>query len=738
MGNWCVSVTLRNKLEFSIKECLEHQQTNKSPSFSANTSVRYVFLHVSKASSKKSSFLKALCENIRYIINTIAKENPKECALQLEAVMKECGLPEYVGLHLQRRNCCLEDATIILQELTITDSNAPFYCFLNPALQIKLLKLLSRSKNTDLQQLFFEFLNQTKHLNLDEDKMCQIIQKCFVNSLQNFKIKQGNDRDKVLKNYLNFNRINGTSYVKKHFILQQTLEDIMLGVMQKCKLRNMILAIPDIEAAQSSADIYQKHINKILLDTFTMESLNKIINNICGGSLPLMVDTRTILGVIQTILDAVEISLDDSDETVFGKIADSSEFWIGILTSEGKMVKKMKQHTKVKRIETTIRNTIHAINKQSINSRFLSLLLARMDESKNILFFMIDNTSKLNDTLSGLQKMIFDYESNLRLFCSTFGKLKVVQNKTLRFILRKSLHHIKELGEDLLHGRIIANELSTEISEIRMVQDIAELCKHFENVVSARVFWNETWKFLEQKEAVLKKIENYIGYDVYDELSLSFLNTIESIKIAAKVFKFDKHDSIYFDTVHKFEFLLKENASGATFKEIIPVLQKIDSVDRIISEDIKNILQATKQSSALLEFLQEVVDDDLRNLIDAVEEHSEQKFLEKMDEFFELLQKQIDNTGSNSIQEKIYICRNSLHSLKAFYRNVANRGERTVEVIENIIRKGTFHFSLKSRTCEVVVQYAQVKKKYKHSIADLSDLRSRAVLLMNAEDKNTN
>lgn len=521
------------KLEFSIEEhCVEPLKNYTSPSFSASTSVRYVFLHVtveSKASSQKSSFLKALCENIRYIINTIAKDNPKECALQLEVVMKDCGLPEYVGLHLQRRNCRLEDATFILQDIAITNDNALFYCFLiqliiadlnvlcnnkvvnlksaqtilesctrisknkiplnclkkaanvmqylcrivykeessillllhifyslfgddiffemvqnnlkdgnkvldlykpssqfdcldllkkiyyatvnrssfrlfqlisrhlpisehmafmetikkdnlhgglyesmeesfsfkimkamsdcgrkgdlkevlefwkaacalcvhcpkvildftqnaivsalyvdkkmicfkdvnllrdvlmedilfkNPARQTKLLKLLSRNKNTDLQQLFFELLNQTKHWNLDEDKMCQIIQTCLVNSLQNFKIKQGNDRDKVLKNYLHFNRIIDTSYVQEHSIIQQKLEDIMIGVMQKCKLRNMILVIPDIEAAQHYADIYQRHLNKILLDTFTMESLNKTIINICGGSLPLKVDTR--------------------------------------------------------------------------------------------------------------------------------------------------------------------------------------------------------------------------------------------------------------------------------------------------------------------------------------------------------------------------------------------------------------------------------------------------------------
>ncbi|CAG2213494.1 RNF213 [Mytilus edulis] len=61
---------------------------------------------------------------------------------------------------------------------------------------------------------------------------------------------------------------------------------------------------------------------------------------------------------------------------------------------------------------------------------------------------------------------------------------------------------------------------------------------------------------------------------------------------------------------------------------MIPVLREIDVVHKVISSDLQDILQALKKSSALLDFLREVVDDDLRNLIDAVEEHSEQYVME--------------------------------------------------------------------------------------------------------------
>ncbi|XP_052068616.1 uncharacterized protein LOC127707898 [Mytilus californianus] len=239
----------------------------------------------------------------------------------------------------------------------------------------------------------------------------------------------------------------------------------------------------------------------------------------------------------------------------------------------------------------------------------------------------------------------------------------------------------------------------------------------------------------------------------------SYGQTVDTIKVAAKTFKFDnKEDSLYIDTVQKFEGLLSGNLSGITLQDMTPILNQIDIVHNVINSDLQDILQALKTSSALLDFLREVADDDLRNLIDAVEEHSEQyvrestvsdlieikrffnpvlkgNFLENIGKLFELLQRQVENIGNNKIPEKIYICRDNLHSLKALYRNAANRGERTVEVIENIMQKGVFRFLLSSRACEVTTEYKQVKKKYKQSGADLSDLRSRALLLMNADDR---
>ncbi|CAG2207730.1 RNF213 [Mytilus edulis] len=236
---------------------------------------------------------------------------------------------------------------------------------------------------------------------------------------------------------------------------------------------------------------------------------------------------------------------------------------------------------------------------------------------------------------------------------------------------------------------------------------------------------------------------------------------LESIKVASNVFKYDsKQISFNCETIHKYEQLTAKKSSDIKMEDVIPIMHQIDAIRGIISSDLQAIILAVKNSTELLDFLREVMYGDIRFLIDAVEEHSEQYVREStvsdlielkrffqpvlkgnsadsLGSLFDLLQKQIDQSGLVKIPEKIHMCRENLHSLKALYRNVANRGERTIEVIENIMRRGSFHF-LMTLEREVSVKYEQEKKESKHSDADLSDLRSRALLLMNTEDRESN
>ncbi|CAG2213496.1 unnamed protein product [Mytilus edulis] len=160
--------------------------------------------------------------------------------------------------------------------------------------QLKLLKLLSESKNHDMQQLFLNLLNHRKYVNLEVAKMSPLISLWFLNVLQDIKIKSGmHEKDKVPQFYVNFSKIIRTNYVMQHAKIQQKLEDITLKVMQKCKFKTMILAIPEIEVSTDLSDIYTKHISRILKDGYLGKNVNDIIQDICGvGSTKLVINSR--------------------------------------------------------------------------------------------------------------------------------------------------------------------------------------------------------------------------------------------------------------------------------------------------------------------------------------------------------------------------------------------------------------------------------------------------------------
>ncbi|XP_023932493.1 E3 ubiquitin-protein ligase rnf213-alpha-like [Lingula anatina] len=193
--------------------------------------------------------------------------------------------------------------------------------------------------------------------------------------------------------------------------------------------------------------------------------------------------------------------------------------------------------------------------------------------------------------------------------------------------------------------------------------------------------------------------------------------------------------------------------------ELSAAVDMVQDVSKAFNEtDTWNVITELSKSQALLEFLREVVDEDIRNLIDAVEEHSEQfvseytvseliavkrfiqpllklesAFLTQPERFFHTLQRCVKD-GPKDISGKLHSCMDHLHSLKALYANVANRGEMTKEIIRNVLQVGRFKFDLYGENfCQATVFYKKHKKTTQFGINELNDLRSRALLLVNAE-----
>lgn len=217
-------------------------------------------------------------------------------------------------------------------------------------------------------------------------------------------------------------------------------------------------------------------------------------------------------------------------------------------------------------------------------------------------------------------------------------------------------------------------------------------------------------------------------------------------------------DDCFQTALTEYEKLLEGNIAEMTLFHIEEVLVSVASVVNVVNTDMLAILKELQKSSSLIEFLLTVVDEDIRNLIDAVEEHSEQyvrestvsdlievkrflqpllkqKYDQNIQKFFGAMSRSLETSGIKNVERKIHECYSNLHSLKALYNHVANRGEHTKEIIENIVRRGVFHFSLKEKECDIVVEYKQDKKTHRFSKSYLNDLRSRALLILNAEDK---
>ena len=182
-----------------------------------------------------------------------------------------------------------------------------------------------------------------------------------------------------------------------------------------------------------------------------------------------------------------------------------------------------------------------------------------------------------------------------------------------------------------------------------------------------------------------------------------------------------------------------------------------------LNENNHGVIGVLGESRELIDFLKEIVNVDIRLLIDAVEEHSDQFVDESLVSDFiqvhgflvpvieirqdstsnhlpqNVLQKLKDQCeDSQDMATKIDQCNQHVHSLRQLYQSVANRGEVTRDVIANCLKRGEVSVALDNHgTCKIQMSY---KKKDEEDatylLSDLHDLRSRAHLIVSSTSEN--
>lgn len=228
------------------------------------------------------------------------------------------------------------------------------------------------------------------------------------------------------------------------------------------------------------------------------------------------------------------------------------------------------------------------------------------------------------------------------------------------------------------------------------------------------------------------------------------------------------------------EFVTPLHLKPMTLKGLCESLETetMATVDSSLDKDLTNVVSVLSGSRELLLFVEETVREDMVVLIDVVEEYSDQfvseatvshlidvhrflknivkdkpadpmAFLHRLKNCFDSLQ------GKQGMAAKIDECSRNVHSLRALYTNVANRGEMTKEIISNALKRGHYQLGRSNDgSWEVMLTYERQKNSSQskredtgrlgpkkidshtsYRLTDLQDLRSRALLVVNIDSK---
>ncbi|KAK3603848.1 hypothetical protein CHS0354_042856 [Potamilus streckersoni] len=358
-----------------------------------------------------------------------------------------------------------------------------------------------------------------------------------------------------------------------------------------------------------------------------------------------------------------------------------------------------------------------------------------------------------------------------------------------QFFEEEEVSNLKELEKDFHDEELITlTSLKYLFKQGDHESGSFESCVHFLEVLEHRggMKYREDWMLLcKDEEVPMTHVVNmFKNADIAAEMSLtekSLKLTIENRRQLAlqRYNNFDDYyqqvqamektlnalgirsysDTKFFEVVESFDKLMAMSVGEISLEQVSEAIKTVHNMTQGLNKDGIQVLSVLGESTSLIQFLKDVADVDLRNLIDAVEEVSEhsvnettvlglidvksflQPVLKKSTEsdvknLFQTILKQMKKIKPKELVGKISDCRDNLHNLKSLYSNVANIGLKTREIIDNVIKMGIFCLKIDTTdVCVLSIEYMQNKKPTVHGQDLLIDLRSRALLLMNTESK---
>ncbi|CAG8534868.1 35142_t:CDS:10, partial [Gigaspora margarita] len=293
----------------------------------------------------------------------------------------------------------------------------------------------------------------------------------------------------------------------------------------------------------------------------------------------------------------------------------------------------------------------------------------------------------------------------------------------------------------------------------KVFDSYAEDCSKFQNWEDLQLaFATMFWKNVTNINAELEFMAEFTPKHQDPKFMMTLTQLSEVLKITQKLHQLSTVLEIFNVSRNEEDWLSRAlhdlEEQSIVLGQLSSVFDTINNSLDIVDENGWSLIKELSIAEEFIIFLKSIAVHDLKNLINGVDDHSDERLIQEdtvssliqvkqflfpllnaartlnLDTFLQELFKVIELNPT--LATKVTLCNSNNMALQNMYANISNRGEVTKEKIRNAVKIGTYKFEWKStdKKCSVNLSYPITKTRIvTYNFNDLQDLRGRALLI---------
>jgi hypothetical protein len=506
--------------------------------------------------------------------------------------------------------------------------------------------------------------------------------------------------------------------------------------------------------------------------------------------------------ILYYILDKLQSQSSASNPQFYLYILKTEQFWNIILRATGN-VKKLHSNPYIQHVKMSINELGVLLREKTIDVQLLQQLFEYSDEKLFQIFDAAVAKKKVlgdvifsRDEIAKLRKLCENYQLQLDIlykfyngFCSQVtdvndylqdlkqrmpnsNKLNLKQvsssdfwifhEKTLKSARNVYKFHQSQTFRNIFESCIKVTDVTMDyISQyliptaLKKFDDMNKLFKQWEKIKisDASLFWKNVKNVNSELDLMggYKGNKNQRLVQTLDHLSKipHWIKQLEELKIVIKLFEVPHNDD---DWLARSIRTLKDDS--VKLSQVNNFFIQLDKNLSNVNQDCWKLIKELSNADDFVGFLKEIAEHDIKNLINGVDDLSDERLIQedtvssliqvkqfllplmskknKMKDIASFLDALSNIIKKNStLGEKIALCNSSNMALRNMYKNISNRGEVTKEKINNAVLNGTYTFTRdeKEEGCFVSLNYVSKTNVMRYNINEILDLRGRALLI---------